>query len=72
MVDLTLLATLGTIKTNILDGTERIAKMATYLLNYWASNKDATVRFYASDMVACGHTDASYLSVSKARSRAEG
>ena len=44
--------------------------MAAYLLNFCANNRNPKVRYYASDMQLCGHTDASYLSVSKARSRA--
>ena len=44
--------------------------MAVYLLNSCANNRNPKVRYYASDMQLCGHTDASYLSVSKARSSA--
>ena len=44
--------------------------MAAYLLNFCANNLNLKVRYYASDMKLCGHTDASYLSVSKTRSRA--
>ena len=44
--------------------------MAAYLLNLCANNRNPKVRYYASDMQLCGHTDASYLSDSKARSRA--
>ena len=43
--------------------------MAAYLLNLCANNRNPEVRYYASDMQLCVHTDASYLSVSKARSR---
>ena len=45
--------------------------MAAYLLNFCANNRNPKVRYYASDMKLCGHTDASYLYVSKARSRAK-
>ena len=44
--------------------------MAAYLLNFCANNRNPKVRYYASDMQLCGHTDASYLSVSKSLSRA--
>ena len=44
--------------------------MAAYLLNFCANNCNPEVRYYASDMQLCGHTDTSYVSVSKARSRA--
>ena len=69
-IDSTILATLGSIGTNIADGTERVAAMAAYLLNVFAKIRNPKVRYYARDMQLCGHTDASYLSVSKARSRA--
>ena len=69
-IDSTILATLGFIVTNIADGTECVAAMAAYLLNFYANNRNPKVRYYASDMQLCGHTDASYLSVSKAHSRA--
>ena len=42
--------------------------MAAYLLNFCANNRNPKFMYYASDMKFCGHTDASYLSVSKARS----
>ena len=44
--------------------------MAAYLLNFCANNRNPKVSYYARNMQLCGHTDASYLSVSKARSRA--
>ena len=42
------------------------------LLDYLASNPNATIRFYASGMILFTHRDASYLSVTKARSRSSG
>jgi hypothetical protein len=42
------------------------------LLNYLTSNQDAKVHFHASDMVMNIHSDESYLSEIKARSRACG
>ena len=44
--------------------------MDAYLLNFCANNLNPKVRYYASNMKLCSHIDASYLSVSKARSRA--
>jgi hypothetical protein len=38
-------------------------------LDYLAAHPDATIRYNASDMVLHIHSDASYLSVSNARSR---
>ena len=42
------------------------------LLNYLASNPNATIRFHASGMILFIHRDAPYLSVTKARIRASG
>ncbi len=42
------------------------------LLNYLATNTDAKICYYPSDMIMNIHSDASYLSESKARSRACG
>ena len=66
----TIFSNLGSSGTNIADGTERVAAMAAYLFNFCANNRNPKVRYYSRDMQLCGHTDASYLSVSKARSRA--
>eukprot|EP00957_Ditylum_brightwellii_P035237 2672431-Ditylum_brightwellii.AAC.1 len=40
------------------------------LLDYVATHPNAAVRFIASEMILAVHSDASYLSESKARSRA--
>ena len=42
------------------------------LLGYLASNPNATIRYPASGMILFVHSDASYLSVTKASSRASG
>jgi hypothetical protein len=42
------------------------------MLDYLATHPDATIRHRASDMILHIHSDASYLSVSNARSRLEG
>ena len=42
------------------------------MLNYLATHDDAKVRFYASDMVLNIHSDASYLTEPRARSRLAG
>jgi len=44
----------------------------TQLLNYAATHPDAILHFQASDMILHIHSDASYLSESKARSHAGG
>jgi hypothetical protein len=42
------------------------------MLDYLATHPEATIRYHASDMVLHIHSDASYLSVSNARSRLGG
>ena len=42
------------------------------LLDYLASNPNAMIRYHASGMILLIHSDVSYLSVTKARSRASG
>ena len=71
-VDSTMLVALGSLAAAPTVGTENTMKAAVQLLNYAASNPDATVRFRASDMILHVHSDASYLSESKARSRSGG
>ena len=48
------------------------ARAVTHLLNYAATHPDAILRFRQSAMILHVHSDASYLSESKARSRAGG
>ena len=42
------------------------------MLDYLATNPNATVRFYPSNMILNVHSDASYLSAKNAKSRAAG
>jgi hypothetical protein len=71
-IDPTMLVALGSIATQQAKGTEQTMKALTTLLNYCATHPNATVRYTASDMVLWTDSDASYLSVPKARSRAAG
>jgi hypothetical protein len=52
--------------------TPKTQTSASQLLDYLATHPNAKIRCYASDMVLHIHSDASYLSVSKARSRLGG
>ena len=52
--------------------TERTMERVRQLLNYMHSNPDAVIRFHASDMILNVHSDASYLTATKGRSRAGG
>jgi hypothetical protein len=71
-VDSTMLVALSTIASAQSTGTEKTLDAVVQLLNYAASNPDATVRFTASDMYLWGHSDASYLSETHSRSRTGG
>jgi hypothetical protein len=42
------------------------------MLDYLATHPETTIRYHASDMILYIHSDASYLSVSNARSRLGG
>ena len=72
MVDPTLLVALGAIATAQAKGTKATAKAVQQLLDYCATEPNATVQYHASDMILRIHSDASYLSEPKARSRARG
>ena len=71
-VDSTLLTAIGELATEQSVGTKHTMDKLTQLLNYCASHPDATIRYTASDMVLAVESDASYLSVTKGRSRAAG
>ena len=71
-VDNTMLCALSTIAAQQSTATEATAEACIDLLNYAASHPDAIVEYQASDMVLHIHSDASYLSEAKARSRASG
>ena len=64
-IDSTVLVALGSIRTQQSKPTATTQKAINYLLHY-----DATVRFYASDMILNLHSDTKYLSKSGTRSRA--
>ena len=67
-----LLAALNTLGTAQAAATENTIIALTQLLDYCATYPNPILRFVASDMVLRIHSDASYLSVPKARSRAAG
>jgi hypothetical protein len=67
-VNSTMLAALGSITTQQANPTENMMKKVQQYLDYASTHPDAIVTYHASDMVLAGHSDASYLSKSKARS----
>ena len=71
-VDNTISVALSTITSEQSAATSNAAKKITQLLNYLATNPDATIRYTGSDMVLWVHSDASYFSYPKSKRRAGG
>jgi hypothetical protein len=71
-VDPTVLMPLNDIATEQTKATGKTQAATNQLLDYLATHPDATIRYHASDMILHIHSDASYLSVSNARSRLGG
>jgi hypothetical protein len=71
-IDSTMLAALGTIATQQANPTQNTMKKVQQFLDYASTHPDAIVTYPASDMVLAEHSNTSYLSKSKARSRAGG
>ena len=71
-VDCTMLAALGSIATQQAKPTKNTMTKVKQLLDYAATHPHAAVTYRASEMVLAAHSDASYLSETKARSRAGG
>jgi hypothetical protein len=67
-----MLVALGTISATQAKATVHTTNAVTKLLNYVATHPKATICYHASDMVLHIHSDASYLSAPKARSRVGG
>jgi hypothetical protein len=71
-VDPTVIIPLNDIATEQTKATEKTQAATNQMLDYLATHPDATIRYHASDMILNIHSDASYLSVSNARSRLGG
>jgi hypothetical protein len=71
-VDPTVLMPLNDIATEQTKAAEKSQATTNQMLDYLATHPDATIRYHASDMILHIHSDASYLSVSNARSRLGG
>jgi hypothetical protein len=71
-MDPTVLMKLNDIATEQTKVTEKTEAATNKLLDDLATHPDATIRYHASDMTLHIHSDASYLSVSNARSRLGG
>jgi hypothetical protein len=71
-VEPTVLMPLNDIATEQTKATKKTQAATNQLLDYLATHPDATIRYHASGMILHIHSDASYLSVSNARSRLGG
>ena len=71
-VDSTMLVALSSIASEQAKPTATTMKKIKQFLDYAASQEEAVITYHASDMVLAIHSDASYLSEAKARSRAGG
>jgi hypothetical protein len=71
-LDNTILMGLNAIANEQSNPTEMTKKRVIHLLDYLATHPHAIVRFYKSDMILNVHSDASYLSAPKSKSRAAG
>eukprot|EP00804_Cyclotella_cryptica_P015695 CCRYP_018924-RA/>CCRYP_018924-RA protein AED:0.15 eAED:0.15 QI:0/-1/0/1/-1/1/1/0/1314 len=71
-IDATILMALNAIANEQKAPTQRTKERVLQFLDYMATHPNAVVRFYKSDMILQGHSDASYLSAPEARSRAAG
>jgi hypothetical protein len=71
-LDPTVLMPLNDIETEQTKATEKTQAATNLMLDYLATHPDAAIRYHASNMILQIHSDASYLSVSNARSRVGG
>jgi hypothetical protein len=71
-MDPTVLMPLNDIATEQTKETEKTQGATNHLLDFLVTHPDSIIRYYASDMILHIHSDASYLSVSNARSRLGG
>jgi hypothetical protein len=71
-VDNTLLVALSTLAAAQTKGTTNTMDALIQLLDYAATHPNAAIRYHRSDMILYVHSDASYLSEPKARSRVGG
>ena len=71
-VDPTMLVALSAIAADQADPTEATLEKAKYFLDYVATHPDAVLTYKKSQMILALHSDASYLTEPRARSRAGG
>ncbi|KAI2504487.1 Reverse transcriptase (RNA-dependent DNA polymerase) [Fragilaria crotonensis] len=70
--DPTIIVALNEISNNQASPTEHTKQACDMLLDYLSTHPDATIRYHASDMILAVCSDAAYLVLPNARSRAAG
>ena len=71
-IDNKILVSLNDISLDQSSATKNTSKKVAKLLNYLATNPNVSIQYHASGMIIYVHSDASYLSITKARSRSGG
>eukprot|EP00957_Ditylum_brightwellii_P172498 13132867-Ditylum_brightwellii.AAC.1 len=71
-IDNTILKALNTISSQQNNATKKTESAVHHLMDYCASHPDATICFYASDMILQLHSNVSYMNEPQARRTAEG
>ena len=71
-VDPNILVALGDLSSQQAKSTAKTYDKVIWFLNYAATHPDAIIRYHASGIILHVHSDASYLSAPRARSRAGG
>jgi hypothetical protein len=71
-IDTTIPEALNELAQQQTKATQNTLQRCKQFLDYMWTHPDAKIRYYASDMILNVHSDASYLSVPNARSRAAG
>ena len=71
-VDPTILPALSSIATEQAKPTEKTKETVKQLLDYCATQEEASITYTASNMILCIHSDAGYANEKNARSRAGG
>ena len=72
VVDITMLVVLDHVAAMQSCITHKTLEAAHHIFNYAATHPDAIIRYHGSSMILHSHSDASYLSAPKSRSRAGG
>jgi hypothetical protein len=71
-IDPTLLVPLSTLDSQLSTSTATTINAVSHIIDYCSTQPEASIRYYASDMQLKIHSDASYLSDPKAKSRIGG